>query len=285
MEYITLNDGNKIPVAGIGTFMLQPDEAQNSVKAALGCGYELIDTANAYMNEKAVGRGMKESGKKRGEIYLVTKLWPSIYGDADKAIDDTLKRLETDYIDLLFLHQPAGEYEAAYKAIERAVKSGKVKSIGLSNFDEFNFPKLEKIVENCEIKPAVLQVEAHPYYPQGKFMEYLDSFGAKIMAWYPLGHGDKELLNEEIFAKLGEKYGKTPAQVILRWHTQMGNIVIPGSKNEEHIKDNLNIFDFTLTEEEMNAVAELDKNVRYYHSSEEALVNYAAFNPPFDQQL
>lgn len=199
-------------------------------------------------------------------------------------LNDILKRLDTNYIDLLFLHQPAGEYEAAYKAIERAVKAGKVKSIGLSNFDDFSLPKLKALVEKCDIKPAVLQVEAHPYYPQEELKKYIDTFGAKVMAWYPLGHGDKALLEEDIFVTLAEKYRKTPAQVILRWHTQVGNIVIPGSKSEAHIKDNIDIFDFTLTEDEMKKIAHLNKGVRYYVSSEEALANYAAYKPDFEAQ-
>ena len=284
MEYFTLNNGTRMPLVGIGTFRLSPDEAQISVTAALNGEYELIDTANSYMNEKAVGRGIRESGKGREEIYLSTKLWPSVYSSADEAIDETLARLGVDYIDLLFLHQPAGDYKSAYKAMERAVKAGKVRSIGLSNFDEFNLPKLKEIVETCEIKPSVIQVEAHPYYPQNELRAYLDTFGAKIMAWFPLGHGDSSLLKEEIFARLAEKYGKTPAQVILRWHTQIGNAVIPGSKNEEHIRSNIDIFDFTLTDVEMAEIAKLNKNVRYYMSSEEALANYAAYAPDFDAQ-
>ena len=284
MEYITLNNGTKMPVAGIGTFLLSPEDAEKSVLAALCNGYELIDTANAYMNERAVGRAVQKSGRKREEIYLVTKLWPSVYANADQAIEDTLKRLNTDYIDLLFLHQPCGDYEAAYAAMERAVKSGKVKSIGLSNFDEFNLPKMKDLVEKAEIRPAVVQVEAHPYYPQAELKSYLDTFGAKIMAWYPLGHGDKTLLEEKVFADLAAKYGKSPAQIILRWHTQIGNIVIPGSRNAAHIKDNIAIFDFRLTDEEIQKIDELNKGVRYYFSSKEALANYAAFAPDFDAQ-
>ncbi len=284
MEFMTLNNGTKIPAAGIGTFMMQPNEAQAASLTALKNGYTLIDTANCYMNERAVGRAMKASGLKREEIYLSTKLWPSIYGDADHQIDETLARLDTDYIDLLFLHQPAGEYETAYKAIERAVQAGKVKSIGLSNFDEFNLPKLKALVESCEIKPAVVQVEAHPYYQQAELKAYLDGFGAKIMAWYPLGHGDKALLQEQVFADLAVKYGKSTAQIILRWHTQVDNIVIPGSKNEDHIKDNIDIFDFTLTDDELVAIAAIDKGARYYTSSEETLANYVAFAPDFNSQ-
>lgn len=281
---ITLNNGTIIPSAGIGTFMLQPDEAEHSVLSALNDGYELIDTANAYQNECAVGRGMKSSGKKREDIYLSTKLWPSLYEDADRAIDETLKRLDTEYIDLLFLHQPAGDYVEGYKAMERAVMVGKVKSLGLSNFDDENLPKLKEIMERCEIKPAVLQVEAHPYYPQHELKKYLAEFGAVVMSWYPLGHGDSGLINEPVFGELAEKYNKTNAQIVLRWHTQVGNIVIPGSKNPDHIKNNINIFDFTLTEEEMSKIAELDKNKRYFYSTEEQLKNFAAWNPDFNAQ-
>lgn len=281
MEYFNLNNGTKIPAAGIGTFLLQPADAENSVVSALANGYELIDTANAYMNEKAVGRGMKKSGFKREKIYLSTKLWPSEYADADRAIDDTLKRLDTDYIDLLFLHQPVGDYVEAYRAMERAVKAGKVKSLGLSNF---SMEQIKEVVAATEIKPAVVQVEAHPYYPQTALKEYLEEMDTLIMAWYPLGHGDTALQNEAVFAELAEKYGKSNAQIILRWHTQTGNIVIPGSKNEAHIRDNIQIFDFTLTDEEMLKIAALDKNVRYYTATEEALQGYLAFAPDFDSQ-
>lgn len=281
LEYFDLNNGTKIPAAGIGTFLLQPKDAENSVVSALENGYELIDTANAYMNEKAVGRGMKRSGLKRERIYLSTKLWPSEYADADKAIDDTLKRLDTEYVDLLFLHQPVGDYIGAYKAMERAVKAGKVKSLGLSNF---SVEQIKEVVAETEIKPAVVQVEAHPYYPQNTLKNYLKEMGTLIMAWYPLGHGDKALQDEAVFAELAAKYGKSNAQIILRWHTQVGNIVIPGSKNEEHIKENIHIFDFALTDEEIQKVSDRNKNVSYYTATKEALQGYLAFAPDFENQ-
>lgn len=284
MEYITLNNGTRIPAAGIGTFMLEPADAEKSVYTALQNGYRLIDTANAYMNEKAVGRGMKASGVGRKEIYLSTKLWASVYADADHAIDETLARLDTEYIDLLFLHQPVGDYIEAYKAMERAVKSGKVKSLGLSNFDDANMGKLKELIDATEIRPAFLQVEAHPYYQQIELKKYLEQFGTKLMAWYPLGHGDTGLMQEKTFTDLAAKYNKSVAQIILRWHTQVGNVVIPGSKNEKHIRDNINIFDFLLTEEELDKIAKMDKGVRYYTSSEEALQGYLAFAPDFGKQ-
>lgn len=281
MEYFDLNNGTKIPVVGIGTFLLKPDDAENSVESALKDGYELIDTANAYMNEKAVGRGIKKSGVKREDIYLSTKLWPSEYSDAAKAIDDTLKRLDTDYIDLLFLHQPVGDYIAAYKAMEDAVRDGKVKSLGLSNFTE---AQIKEVVDATEIKPAVLQVEAHPYDPRTSLKEFLKPMGTVIMAWYPLGHGDKTLVNQPVFTKLAEKYGKSNAQIILRWHTQVGNIVIPGSKNPAHIRDNADIFDFKLTDEELEEVAKLANGKDYYTATEATLQGYLKMAPDFDAQ-
>ena len=281
MEYITLNNGTKAPLAGIGTFLMSPTDAEEAVFNALTNGYRLIDTANAYMNERAVGRGMRRSGVNREDVYLVTKLWPSVYADVDKVIDDTLARLGTEYVDLLFLHQPAGDYIGAYKAMERAVKAGKVRSLGLSNFP---VERICEVVDVCEIKPAFVQVEAHPYFPQTELKEYLAPMGTAIMAWYPLGHGDKSLVNEPVFTKLAEKYGKSNAQIILRWHTRLGHVVSPGSRNVEHIRDNINIFDFTLTDGEMAEIAKVNKGQRYYTASEEALQGYLAFAPNFDEQ-
>ena len=252
MEYLKLNDGNEMPVLGIGTFLLIPEQAENSVYHALESGYRLIDTANAYVNEKAVGRGIKKSGLPRKEIFVTTKLWPTVY-EVEDAVDKTLHRLDLDYIDLLLLHQPSGNYIAGYKAMEKAVKEGKVKSIGLSNFE---IPQLKEILDICEIKPAVLQFEAHPYFTEDEIKEFLKPNNMHYMAWYPLGHGDKSLMEEPIFKTLGEKYGKSPVQIILRWHVQMGHVVIPGATKEEHIKANIDIFDFVLTEEDMT---EIDK--------------------------
>jgi diketogulonate reductase-like aldo/keto reductase len=242
---------------------------------------QAIHDADLYYNEKAVGRGMKASGKAREDIYLSTKLWPSVYATADEAIDATLKRLDTDYIDLLFLHQPVGDYIGAYKAMERAVKAGKVKSIGLSNF---SVDLVKEVVSQTEIKPAVLQVEAHPYFTQKELKDYLAELGTVVMAWYPLGHGDPALQQEKVFTDLAAKYKKSTAQIILRWHTQVGNVVIPGSKNVDHIKDNINIFDFTLTEEEIASINAVNKNVPYYVSTPEMLANYLAIAPDFDGQ-
>lgn len=280
MEYVTLNNGIKMPMAGIGTFLLTPDEAEASVLSALACGYRLIDTANAYVNEKAVGRAMKKSGVSREEIFLETKLWPAFYEQSD-AVEKTLERLDTDYIDLLLIHQPAGNYIAGYKLMEKVYKEVKVKAIGLSNFSQ---SQIREILDICEVKPVVLQTEVHPYYQEKKLKDYLKKEGIVIQAWYPLGHGDKALLEEPLFQELGKKYGKSSAQIILRWHIQAGNIVIPGSKSPAHIQDNFDLFDFSLTAWEMAQISIMDKNVRYYTSTPELLQRYAAMVPPVDEQ-
>lgn len=280
MKYAELNNGINMPMAGIGTFLLSPDEAENSVISALECGYRLIDTANAYVNEKAVGRAMKKSGVPREEIFLETKLWPSFYEQED-AVEKTLERLDTDYIDLLLIHQPAGNYVAGYRLMEKAYKEGKVKAIGLSNFNQ---EQIKEILESCEVKPAVLQTEVHPYSQEKELKKFLDQEKIVIQAWYPLGHGDKALIEEPLFGQLASKYGKSNAQIILRWHIQEGNIVIPGSKNPDHIKANFDLFDFELTGEEMDKIAAMDKQKRYYTSTPELLASYVKMIPPVDEQ-
>ena len=279
METITLNNGLNCPVIGIGTYMLAPKDAQNSVAEALRMGYSLVDTANAYVNERAVGRGIRESGVDRKQVFLSTKLWPSEYENPN-AVDETLERLGVDYVDLLYIHQPAGNWLAGYRQLEKAYREGKAKSIGISNFEGKYIAELET---KWEIAPQFIQVEAHPYFTQTELRVTLDKYGIKLMSWYPLGHGDKSLMEEPVFVELGKKYGKTPAQVILRWHTQMGFVVIPGSKNVAHIKDNLDILDFTLTEDEMARIALLDKGERYYHRTDERLVQFAAWRPEFEK--
>ena len=279
METIKLNNGIECPVIGIGTFMLAPKDAQNSTREALKMGYSLVDTANAYVNERAVGRGIKESGLKREEVFISTKLWPSEY-ENENAVDETLERLGVDYVDLLYIHQPAGNWLAGYRQLEKAYKDGKAKSIGISNFEG---KYIDELQHKWEIAPQFIQVEAHPYCTQKELRETLDKYGIKLMSWYPLGHGDKSLMKEPIFVKLGEKYGKTPAQIILRWHTQMGFVVIPGSKNVAHIKDNLDILDITLTENEMAEIAKLDKDKRYYHRTDAQLEQFAAWRPEFER--
>lgn len=279
METIKLNNGITCPVIGIGTFMLAPKDAQNSVREALKMGYSLVDTANAYVNERAVGRGVRESGLSRKDVFISTKLWPSEY-ENENAVDETLERLGVDYVDLLYIHQPAGNWEAGYRQLEKAYKDGKAKSIGISNFEG---KYIDELQHKWEIAPQFIQVEAHPYFTQRELRVTLDKYGIKLMSWYPLGHGDKSLMSEPVFEALGKKYGKTPAQIILRWHTQMGFVVIPGSKNVAHIKDNLDILDFTLTKNEMAEIAKLDRDMRYYHRTDEQLRQFAAWRPDFER--
>ena len=271
MEYFALNNGTRMPMAGIGVFKLSPEEAEASVESALRSGIRLIDTANAYMNESATGRGIKKSGVAREEIFLVSKLWPTVY-EKETAVDEMLARLGTDYVDLLFLHQPTANWREGYKNIEKAYREGKVKAIGLSNFP---IDLLKEAIDWAEIKPQVVQDEAHPYFPQTELKKVLAETGMVLMAWAPLGQGDKNLINEPVFTELAEKYGKSNAQIILRWHVQSGNVVFPGSRNPDHIRDNFDIFDFALTDEEMARIAAVDKSTRYYHATPELIALYA----------
>ena len=262
--YITLNDGNKIPQFGLGVFQISGDEkTKEACLEAFKLGYRHVDTAHAYQNERGVGQAVKESGIPREEIWITSKLWPSEYGEGKtaKAIDKMLERLQTDYIDLLLLHQQFGDYLGAWKDMEKAVAESKVKSIGLSNFES---ERLEEVLAAATINPSVLQVECHPYYQQNDLKKRIAPYNTVIESWYPLGHGDAALIEEPVFTKLAEKYGKTNAQIILRWHIQEGIIVFPKSSNPVHIKENIDIFDFELTEEEMNEIRQLDKGFRYY---------------------
>ncbi len=279
MEYVKLNNGGKCPAIGIGTYAISPADAEVSVREALKMGYECVDTAAAYVNERACGRGIKASGVPREKVFLSTKLWPSEYENRD-AVDQTLERLNVEYVDLLYIHQPAGNWLAGYRLLERAYREGKARAIGISNFEGKYFEELQT---KWEIVPQFMQAEAHPYFPQEELCKILEKYDIRLMSWYPLGHGDKSLIGEPIFKKLAEKYGKTPAQIVLRWHTQMGFVVIPGSRNVEHIRDNLNILGFKLSEEDMAEIAKLNKGVRYYHRTDEQLAAFASFRPTYEK--
>ena len=282
METVKLYNNVEVPVLGIGTFMISPEDTEKSVYAALKLGYRMIDTANAYMNEEAVGKALKKAINEgivtREEVFVSTKIWATLY-ENENAVDDTLKRLDLDYVDLLFIHQPAGNYMAGYRMLEKAYKDGKAKSLGISNFEG---EKLEKLLADSEIKPHVIQMEAHPYCTEKEIRDRLAEYGTATMGWYPLGHGDRGLVNEEVFTKLADKYRKSNAQIVLRWHTQMGFITIPGSKNPDHIRDNGDIFDFSLTEEEMAEIAKLDGTKKYYHADEKQVEKYATMHLPFE---
>lgn len=279
---VILNNGIEMPILGLGTFTLSPTQAEESVYHALLDGYKLIDTANAYMNERAVGRGIKRSGVPREEIFVTTKLWPADYEDVERAINDTLARLDLEYIDLLLLHQPYGNYVAAYKSMEAAVSQGKVRSIGLSNFYE---EKFDEIMSAATIPPAVLQNESNPYYHQAEMREHIKPYGTVLNAWFPLGgRGNTQtLFNDETIVEIAQDHGKTSAQVILRWHLQIGNIAIPGSSNPDHILENISIFGFELTNEEMLKVKALDKGHGVFDfSTRDDEPDFRSFRMPVD---
>ena len=274
MDLITLNNGVTIPQVGLGTYLLEPDDAQSAVTYALDNGYTLIDTANVYVNERAVGRGMRASSKAREEVFLETKLWPSFFERAS-AVDETLERL-------MILHQPAGDTVAGYRILEKAHKEGKIRAIGLSNFD---VAQTQRILDECEVIPAINQVECHPYFPQTELKELLKEHNIALQAWYPLGgRGNDSIMTESLVQGLAEKHGKSPAQVLLRWHIQQGHIVIPGSKTPSHIAQNIDLFDFALTDEDMDQIDSLDKGKPFFEHTDEALAGFLAYVPDVEGQ-
>ena len=278
MSTIILNNGVEMPQLGFGTIMQFGEQITDNVAFALNNGYKLIDTANRYGNEVEVGLGLKKSGLPREAYFLETKLGPTLY-ENDGAIDGTLERLGVEYIDLMILHHPVNNYIYAYKMLEKAYKEGKLRAIGVSNFP---VEKLEHLLSECEIVPAVMQVEAHPYYPAEKVKAFCDEKGIKLQAWYPLGHGNADLVNDPVFVDLAEKYGKSTVQVILRWHLQMGFGFVPGSKSLAHIKENSEIFDFELTAAEMERIASLNKHEPFYKVTPESLQRLATTKCNFE---
>ena len=250
---ITLNNGQKIPQLGFGVYCIPPAETEQCVLEALKIGYRHIDTAHMYGNEKEVGSAIKKSGIPRNEIFITSKLWVSEYGEGKtlQAIDKMLKRLDLVYIDLILLHFPFNDYMGAYKDLEKAYEQGKVKSIGISNFEN---QKLEELCDAAKIKPVLNQIELHPYFQQNELRQRMDKYNTKTEAWAPLGHAMTKVFDEEIIKKLAEKYKKSPAQIILRWDIQRGIITIPKSQNKERIKENFEIFDFEMTEDEIKEI-------------------------------
>ena len=258
MQKFKLNDGNEIPSIGFGVFMVQPNgPTEEAVKNALAAGYRHIDTAAAYFNEEDVGKAIKGSGIPRDEIYVTSKLWMQDYGyEAAKAgIDTSLKKLGLDYMDLYLLHQPYKDTAGAWKAMEEAVKAGKIRSIGISNH---TIKFLEKLLPQTEILPAVNQMECNPFFQQKELREYMSKYYIRLEAWYPLGHGDKTLLENKVLTDLAAKYNKNVGQIILRWHVQEGIVALPKATSKSHIEGNINIFDFELSNDEMDAVRALD---------------------------
>ena len=259
---VRLNGGYDMPIIGIGTYSLTGNTCVNSIVTAIQNGYRLIDTAYMYHNEREVGEGIKKSGIPRGEIFVITKLYPSQFNDAEKSINEALEKLDIDYIDLMLLHHPGANDVKAYKEMEKAVREGKIRSIGLSNW---YIKELESFLPQIKIMPALVQNEIHPYYQDNEVIQYIQSKGIVVQAWYPLGGRghQKELLNDKVLKEIAQNHNKSVAQIILKWDIQKGVVVIPGSSNPAHIKENIDIFDFELTAEEMQKIASLERNEKH----------------------
>lgn len=274
---VQLNNGILMPRFGLGTFLQPSDEVcEQSCLTALRAGYRHIDTAHAYNDEEGVGRAVKrfmaESGTPREQIWITSKLWPTEYGEGMtmRAIDKMLARLQTDYIDLLYVHQPVGDFVGAWRDMEKAVAMGKVRALGISNFDASD-EVFDRIMTESRVKPAVLQIECHPYAQRLSMREKVKPYGIQVECWFPLGGAmsNGALLKDPTIVRIAETHGKTPAQVILRWHIQEGFSVIPGASNPDYIEENIEIFDFCLTEEEMTAMRSLDKEQRFFNATYE----------------
>ena len=283
---LKLNNGISMPQFGLGTFQQGSNEiAKNSVAVALKNGYRHFDTAHAYNDERGVGEGIKESNIPREEIWITSKLWYNDYtgADPDKAIDDMLKRLNVDYIDLLYIHQPVGDLKRAWKAMEKAVKTGKVRALGISNFD-FSEEAWKTIVDSMEIKPAVLQIECHPYAQRIEMRKKAAAAGIQVECWFPLGGAQSNgaLFKDKMIMNIAKAHKKTPAQIILRWEIQEGLSIIPGATNPDYIKENINIFDFSLSDSEMQAMRSLNKEDRFYKTNYEQLKKFVESWPVTD---
>ena len=257
MNAIKSSNGVLMPQMGYGVYQIEPEDCERCVMDAISVGYRMIDTAQAYLNEEAVGKAWKKSGVRREDLFLVNKVWHSNYGEGQtmKSIDESLRKLQTDYIDLMLLHQPFCDRYGAYRDLEKAYKAGKVRAIGVSNF----FPDhLVDLAANMEIAPMVNQVETHVFDQQREARKYMDEIGTHIMSWAPLAEGQNNLFSDPVLTKIGEKYGKTAAQVALRWLLQSDVIIIPKTVYKSRMEENLNLFDFTLDADDMEAIALLD---------------------------
>lgn len=257
MKEVILNNGVKMPMVGYGVYQVDPQEAERCVSDALSVGYRMIDTAQAYRNEEGVGAAVKKSGLERKEVFLVSKIWLSNYGyeKAKASIDESLRKLQTDYIDLMLLHQPFCDRYGAYRALEEAYKAGKLRAIGVSNFFPDHFIDL---ASNVDIKPMVNQVETHVFNQQRTPKKYMDEFDCRIMAWAPLAEGRNGFFTHPVLSAIGQNHGKSVAQTALRFLLQNGVIIIPKSTHKERMEENLKLFDFELNADEMEQIAQLD---------------------------
>lgn len=268
MEYVTLYNGVRMPMVGYGVYQVTPQECERCVLDALQVGYRSLDTAQSYFNEEQVGSAIRKSGIPRQEIFLTTKVWVEHYGyeSARASVLQSMEKLRTDYLDLVLLHQPFGDYYGAYRALEDLYDQGKVRAIGVSNF----YPdRLVDIASFARIRPMVNQVEIHPYHQQAEAKAWMEKYGVQPEAWAPFGEGRGGLFDDPVLAAIARQYGKTPAQVILRWHLQRGVVIIPKSTHIERMRQNLDVFDFALSEEDMAAIAALDKKQSAFFSHQD----------------
>lgn len=281
MQCTTLSNGVKMPMIGYGVFQVDPQEAQRCVSDALSIGYRMVDTAQAYRNEEGVGAAVRKSGLRREEVFLVSKIWISNYGEerALASIDESLKRLQTDYIDLMLLHQPFCDRYGAYRALEKAYKAGKLRAIGVSNF----YPDhLVDLASNMEISPMVNQVETHVFNQQAASRKYMDEFDCRIMSWGPLAEGRNGLFTNPVLAEIGREHGKSAAQIALRFLLQDGVIVIPKSTHAERMRENLDILDFSLTDSQMDRIRALDTETTLFldHHDGEVVKKFMSWRNP-----
>lgn len=268
MNYVTLENGVKMPQLGYGVYQVTKEECERCVLDALKVGYRLFDTAQSYFNEEEVGNAIVKSGVSREEIFLTSKVWIDHYGyeECRKSVLESLRKLKTDYIDLMLLHQPFSDYYGAYRALEDLYDEGKIKAIGISNF----YPdRMVDLASFTRIKPMINQIEIHPYHQQVFSKEWHDKYGVQLEAWAPFGEGRKNMFELSELKEIGDKYGKTVAQVILRWHLQRGIVVIPKSRHLERMKENFNVFDFELAQEDMDVISKLDKNESSFFSHQD----------------
>lgn len=265
MEYKTLNNGVKMPMLGYGVYQVAPEECERCVLDALSVGYRAVDTAQAYGNEEGVGSALKKSGVPRGEVFLTTKVWITNAGEekAARSIDESLRKLGTDYVDLLLIHQPFGDYYGTYRAMEKAYKAGKARAIGVSNFYPDRFIDLANF---CEVTPAVNQVETHVFQQQKVARGVAEKYGTLIQSWGPFAEGKNGIFTNETLVKIGKKYGKTAAQTALRFLLQSGVAIIPKSTHKERMAENLDILNFSLSEEDMREISALDTGKSLFFS-------------------